>query len=262
MSHTAYIHGTTPSEQERLVLLNRLTNPAFQSFIALTDRSNVLEVGSGMGLFAQELAEKYPSNHIHTIEISMTQIKKDSHTSSNRFALQGDAHYLPYKNAAFDVIFCRYLLEHVRQPELVLTEIKRLLKPGGKFYIQENNISVHIFEPECPYFEEIWKKFVLLQKQLGGDALIGKRLFALLRQAGFRSIKLSIQPEVHAAGSATFADWIRNIIGNIHSCEEQLVKKRLVERETIQRAYQELINLLKNEDAAAYFYWNRAIAEK
>jgi hypothetical protein len=36
-----------------------------------------------------------------------------------------------------------------------------------------------------------------LQPQMGGDAEIGKKLFSLLEKAGFRSISLSIGPEMH-----------------------------------------------------------------
>jgi ubiquinone/menaquinone biosynthesis C-methylase UbiE len=262
MSQKAYIHGTAPSEQERLVLLNRMTNPAFFEFIEIPVKSKVLEIGAGMGIFAQHLAKNFSDSKIHTVEISMEQIRNCSDNIANLISIQGDAHYLPYKNDIFNVIFCRYLLEHVSQPLEVLRQIYQSLKPGGKFFIQENNILIHVFYPECPNFVHVWQQFAELQKQLGGDAEIGKRLFPLLQQSGFRNIQLSIQPEIHASGNRGFADWIRNIVGNILSGEKMLIERKKVTISEIKRALQELDNLIKREDAAAFFYWNRAKAEK
>ena len=51
-----YIHGTEPSEQERLGVLNRLTNDAFIRFLAVPPGARVLEVGSGLGILAVQVA--------------------------------------------------------------------------------------------------------------------------------------------------------------------------------------------------------------
>src|SRR2546427_6883843 len=53
------------------------------------------------------------------------------------------------------------------------------------------------------------------QSKLGGDALIGKKLFALLREAGFQNIRLSFAPEIHPADSETFLPWVENMIHNV-----------------------------------------------
>jgi len=43
---------------------------------------------------------------------------------------------LPWSNDSMDVITCMHLLEHLRHPSLLLREISRLLKPGGKVYFE------------------------------------------------------------------------------------------------------------------------------
>lgn len=40
---------------------------------------------------------------------------------------------LPYEDAAFDVIWCKQVLEHVRYPDPVIAEVARVLRPGGLF---------------------------------------------------------------------------------------------------------------------------------
>lgn len=44
----------------------------------------------------------------------------------------GDAHILPFRNDAFDIIISKQVLEHLRNPHLAVTEMWRVLKPGGK----------------------------------------------------------------------------------------------------------------------------------
>ncbi len=55
MAHNTYIHGTDSAEQERLTLLNRLTNQAFSDFLVLNDARSILEIGSGLGLLAEQI---------------------------------------------------------------------------------------------------------------------------------------------------------------------------------------------------------------
>jgi SAM-dependent methyltransferase len=44
---------------------------------------------------------------------------------------QANAYHLPFRDDAFGVAICTEVLEHTHSPELVLTELQRILKPGG-----------------------------------------------------------------------------------------------------------------------------------
>ncbi len=255
-----YIHGTDRAEQERLLALNRLTNPAFVEFLELRSDSAVLEVGSGLGILAAEAAERAPQGEVIGIEYSPEQLAAAQVRRTNLRFEQGDAHRLPFDWARFDVVYCRYLLEHVADPVQVLREMRRVLRPGGRACIQENNVLANEFYPECPRFDSVWEKFAALQSKLGGDALIGKKLFALLRQAGFQNIRLSIAPEIHPADSDTFLPWVENMIHNVTGAATLLVRDRLATQGEIDEAVAEVRAFEKRPDACAYFYWNRARA--
>jgi SAM-dependent methyltransferase len=156
----------------------------------------------------------------------------------------------------------RYLLEHVADPEGVIRESKRVLKPDGRLYLQENNILCMQFYPSCDLFMSVWRKFSVLQEKLGGDALIGKKLFYLAKKTGFRNIRLSIEPEVHYFGSNAFFLWIENLIQNIMGAKALLVKNNLCKEEDVTLSIEELNNFRNNEYASTYFYWNKLIADK
>jgi SAM-dependent methyltransferase len=258
----SYIHGTCPQEQARLTLLNRLTNPPFLAWLDLRPTDTVLEIGSGLGILAQEVAKRVPEGEVIGLERSKEQLAASPADTPGLKFVQGDAHHLPFGESRFDLVYCRYLLEHVADPARVVREMFRVLKPGGRAYAQENNILVNDFDPDCPQWDRVWERFVELQRRLGGDARIGKRLYALFRQAGFSQIALSLQPEIHHAGQPTFVLWVQNLIGNVEGARAKLQAYGLASEVEIDGALSELRHLMTLEDAGAYFYWNRACGIK
>jgi len=262
MEQASYIHGTQPAEQARLRLLNELTNKSFIDFLQIEETNSVLEVGSGLGILAQEVARLVLKGEVVGVEYSREQLTLVKTSSPNLHFTQGDAHALEFEDDHFDVVYCRYVLEHLSYPLQALKEMHRVLKPNGKVFVQENNILVNVFYPECPRFEALWKQFAMLQERLGGDALIGKKLLPLLKQAGFQDIRLSIQPEIHYSGTPSFRPWIENQIGNIESAAKELNLQQLATEEEMSLAIGELRSWLERDDACAFFYWNRASGVK
>jgi ubiquinone/menaquinone biosynthesis C-methylase UbiE len=262
MGETVYIHGTDPDEQARLARLGELTNDAFIRFLEFNAASTILDVGCGLGILTRKLAELASRGIVWGIERSADQLAKAVQDLPNLHFQQADAHALPFENDTFDVVFCRYLLEHVADPLKVLNEMRRVLKPGGKAFLQENNILVSVFYPECPHFDAIWRQFAQLQQIHGGDALIGKKLFRLMTEAGFEDIRLSIQPEVHCHGMPTFRIWLENLMQNVRPSEEQFIARGMATAEDIAKAKQEVAELVENRLGSAYFYWNRACGRK
>ena len=261
MSKATYIHGTDASEQQRLVELNRLTNGAFVQFLGVEPGTRALEVGSGLGILASRVAEAAERVSVVGLEVSWPQIAKAVRSDVVRY-VQADAHALAFRDDTFDLVYARYVLEHVANPEAVLREMRRVLCHGGRVAVLENDVSLIRFDPPCPVFDRVWGAFVDLQRRLGGDALIGRRLFRLLRSAGFRDVMLSVQPEAHWHGSPAWAAWVTNIIGNVESARQSLVKEGLSGKAEIDDAVTELSALAERTDGSAVFVWNRAAGKK
>src|SRR5262245_10692178 len=230
MGKTAtYIHGTAPTEQQRLAALNSLTNGNFVEFLDLKPGLRVLEVGSGLGLLAAAVADAKPDISVTGLEQSPAQIAAAVTDDRVRY-VQGDAHRLEFDDETFDLVYARYVLEHVADPELVLKEMRRVARQGGRVAVCENDISLLRMDPECPAFERVWVAFQRHQHNLGGDSHIGRRLYRLFQKAGLANVELSVQPEVHWHGSAGFSSWIQNILGNLASAEQGLVESGFCDR--------------------------------
>ena len=261
MEETTYIHGTDPSEQARLARLNALTNPPFLRFLNLKATDSVLEVGSGLGLLAAEAARQVPQGEVVGLEFSPDQLAKALPWANLNF-VRGDAHTLPFPDDRFDVVYCRYVLEHVQDPQRVLEEMRRVLKPGGRVYAQENDMRVVIFDPDCPAAEALIEKMILLQARMGGDARVGKRLFGLFHRAGLREIELSFAPEIYPANSPHFHAWMENALHILKAVAGQLLEVGQTTEEEVEAALEEMAVLMQRDDASALFHWNRALGTK
>jgi SAM-dependent methyltransferase len=54
---------------------------------------------------------------------------------SNATVLQGDAAKLPFADYSFDFLIANHMLYHVDDPDVVLKEFARVLRPNGKLYV-------------------------------------------------------------------------------------------------------------------------------
>jgi len=261
MTDTTYIHGTTAGEQSRLAALNQLTNGPFVEFLRIEPGLQVLEVGSGLGILAAHVAASAEGVQVTGLERSPEQIAAATPHPRVTY-VAGDALQLPFPEASFDLVFCRFLLEHVADPARVVAEMRRVTRPGGRVAAMENDISLVRIDPPCLAFQAIWTVFSQYQWRLGGDAFIGRRLFRLFQAAGLAQIELSFQPEVHWSGSPNFRPWLENLRGNLESARAGLVEAGVCNAGQLTLAANDLRQLAEKADASATFAWNRAMAVK
>ena len=88
-------------------------------------------MGCGQGHITAKIKESYPSAEISALDYSLSAIEYAvSHFSDIDFAC-GSAYACPYTERYFDIVVCNNIWEHVPDPLCLLSEIRRLLKPGG-----------------------------------------------------------------------------------------------------------------------------------
>lgn len=64
------------------------------------------------------------------------RIKNLDIEKNNTIDIVGSVESIPIEKNKLDVIFCQEVLEHVKNPEIALSEMYRVLKPGGKLFLQ------------------------------------------------------------------------------------------------------------------------------
>jgi len=97
-------------------------------------KGKLLDVGCGMGDFLEAFSFYRPKYNFFGIDISAKAISQAKKRNLNINFKVADAQKLPFKDNTFDVVTCFDLIEHVKYPKLVLSEIHRVLKKRGIFH--------------------------------------------------------------------------------------------------------------------------------
>jgi SAM-dependent methyltransferase len=102
--------------------------------VAQFPQGRVLELGCGAGKFLATLQRDFPDLTLYGTDISPLGIAqaKEKHPGID-FRVE-DAQAPAFPEETFDVICAMDILEHVPQPEKILAEVRRMLKPGGVFH--------------------------------------------------------------------------------------------------------------------------------
>lgn len=96
----------------------------------------VLEVGGGSGAMALGVARRFPEVHlfITDIDVGMIDRARKRLSSEEKVSVEvADVTALPFGNGQFNVVTSYLMLHHVIDWANALTEIGRVLRPGGVF---------------------------------------------------------------------------------------------------------------------------------
>jgi len=160
------------------------------------DGSTVLEAGCGIGAQTVIVAPKNPGARFVSIDISEHSLRRAEALARSRGIRNvefqvGDILDLKFPDGNFDHIFVCFVLEHLPDPAAALRSLKRVLKRGGTITLIEGDHGSAYFYPESRHAQEAINALVELQSRGGGNALIGRQLYPLLVQSGFKNCSVS-----------------------------------------------------------------------
>jgi len=98
-------------------------------------QDRVLEVGCGAGGMSKAIRFYRPDLKIIALDVSQAAITHAQKDSQGVKFLVATANELPFKKDSFSAVVLFDVLEHLPDPPLVLTEVSRILKPGGLLHL-------------------------------------------------------------------------------------------------------------------------------
>ncbi|MBI3818782.1 MAG: methyltransferase domain-containing protein [Planctomycetes bacterium] len=195
-----YLHGYSENEQDRLYRQARFLEPMIYEGLPYRRRRKMIEVGSGVGAQTEILLRRFPEMHVTCVEYNEAQIAragkylKTMPWTENRYTLvRGDATKLDFEPDTFDSGFICWVLEHVPDPQLVLSELRRVLITGSPVVLSEVLNATFFIDPYSPNTLRYWMAFNDRQIELKGDPFVGAKLGNLLQAVGFREIQTFVR---------------------------------------------------------------------
>lgn len=199
-SNSGYVHGFTAEEQDRLYHQARFTEQRVHENLPFARCRQMLEVGCGVGAQTEILLRRYPDLHVTGIDASEANLLRAKQRLAAQpwnqgryeFMLQ-NAESLEFKVARFDSAFLCWILEHVKHPARVLSEVRRVLLPGASIVATEVQNMSFFIDPYSPCTMAYWLAFNDWQLELGGDPFVGAKLGNLMLAVGFRDITTEVR---------------------------------------------------------------------
>ncbi len=265
-----YVHGTHPEEQRRLAELNSLINQATLDALRPVPGERALDVGSGLGQLSRAVA-KATGQRVLGIERSPEQIEKANgfaRAASEESLVEfraGDALQLPLASSewgTFDLAYTRFLLEHVPQPQRVVNAMARAVRSGGRIVLCDDDHDALKLWPEPAGFHDVWHAYEHSYAKNGNDAFIGRKLVAMLYEAGLEPKRIAMPMFGACAGETAFPSYVTNLLGVLDGARDAILATGRVTAAGFQGVRLAIVEWGELPEAAIWYTMSLAEARK
>ena len=179
-----------------------------RSFLAVLDLKGgeaVLDVGSGPGLLAAEMAEAVgPEGTVRGVDPSESMLaiaarREPAAGSAPLDFRPGDAGALPVPDAAFDAVVSTQVYEYLDDVAAALAEAHRVLRPGGRLLVLDTDWDSVVWRSGDP---ERMRRVLAAWEEHLADPHLPRRLSGLLEAAGFQITDRRVVPILNAGYDA------------------------------------------------------------
>jgi len=257
-----YVHGYTTREAQRLGDQAGTLAELLHHDTRYPAGAKVLEAGCGIGAQTRFLVEGSPGVQFTCLDISPESLAQAEAQATERGwnnleFVRGDLYDAPFAPASFDHLFVCFVLEHLTRPVEALAGLARLVKPGGSITVIEGDHGSCYFHPDGELARRAWQCLIDCQAALGGDSLIGRRVYPLMVQAGVEDVQVS--PRAVYCDDSRPA-WVegfvrRTIIPMVEGVREQALEKGMMRPEEWEQGIDQLHRTAAPEGSFLYTFF-------
>jgi ubiquinone/menaquinone biosynthesis C-methylase UbiE len=225
------------SRLEKQALQENYSLPDELRFLKIKPGMKILDAGCGSGLLCKFLSEKYSDQNIHLtgFDFSETRVRQaeDNLKKSGYVNIKiehQNLEMIKHEDNQFDLIICRFVIEHLENPIKAITELKRILRPNGVLYLIDlDGVWVNTYTQNIK-FNQMMRK---IENELNVDFIVGRKMAGMMSLAGLKSINWDVTHH-------TFKD-------------DQLKLEYENNKERCEMLMPRLISILGSESEAKYF---------
>jgi len=257
----SYVHGRSHREAERLSYQASGLAHILHHDTCYPPGSRVLEAACGVGAQTVILAKNSPRAEFVSIDIAPESLRQAEQRAKREGCMnvtfrQADVCHLPFSPETFDHAFVCFLLEHLSQPVPVLEGLKQVLRPGGTITVIEGDHGSALFYPESTDAQRVIDCLVDLQRQMGGNALIGRELWHLINDAGFSEVTVSPRLVYADESRPESVEGVKHIfIAMIEGVREQAIGDGLIDGATWEKGIRDLYSTTERGGSFSYTFF-------
>ena len=204
--------------QQRLadVIELRAADPRYQAMVRsylsevkFSPSTHALEIGCGTGSVTRTLAQWPNVAHAHGIDPSPVFIERARELAAgiaNISFQEADGRSLPLEPATFDAVVIHTTMSHVPQPERLVEQAFRVLRPGGWFAVFDGDYATATVAKE--EFDPLQSCVAAFRSSYVNDSWLARRLPQLVRSGGFELVSTHSHGYVEAPAGAYMLTWI------------------------------------------------------
>jgi len=257
-----YVHGYSAKERTRLTDQATTLTELLHADTRYPPGSLVLEAGCGVGAQTVILAGNSPLAAFTAIDISEESLaearRRVQEAGFTNVTFQhADLFDSPFRSARFDHVFVCFVLEHLHDPTGALRALMRVLKPGGSMTVVEGDHGSAYFHPDSDHARRAIRCLVDLQQRAGGDSLIGRRLYPLLVQAGYREVNVSPRMVYADASRPALVDGFtrKTFTAMVEGVGEQAVGQGLMDEASWAAGIRDLYRTAEDDGTFCYTFF-------
>jgi len=212
-----YVLATGDEAEHRLELVHAVHGADTERLLesaSIRPGQRVVDVGCGIGVVTCIMASLVaPNGEAIGVDISADQTRVAARRASDlgignvRF-IAAPACDTGLERGAYDIVFCRFLLMHLPDPDAALREMAALVRPGGTLVAEDGDFEGVFCAPRSAAFDRCFELYRAGVALTGADPLIGLRLTNLVMSAGFSRCEVSIaQPVLREGEAKRLPEW-------------------------------------------------------
>lgn len=212
----------------------------------------IVDVGCGTGEITARLAELYPHAAITGVDLEESHLERARKRAPRASFRKADALALPFEDGQFDLAVCRHLIQAVPDAQKVISELHRVLQPGGRLHLIAEDYGMLWAFPTGLDSDGFWQRIPQLYgKGVGCDLHVGRKTFTYLHDLGFKNIAADyVVVDTLRAPRETFARiWEAWRDGYTDS----MVEHTGIPREEVEQRWKEMIGAVR--DPRGYALW-------
>lgn len=156
---------------------------------------DLLDVGCGPGTITLDLAGRVAPGRVLGIDTSGDVIEQATAAAAAagspvEFTV-GSAYQLDLADDSFDVVHAHQVLQHLADPVAAITELRRVLRPGGLLAVRDSDYAGFFWSPTDDRLDRWLALYHELTAHNDAEADAGRFLPAWVRAAGFEELTVS-----------------------------------------------------------------------